>query len=328
MANEKVVNVEQQSFGDPELTTSQRLFGLDFDGDQPPAEPPPANEPPAEPPTEPPQEPPAEPATPPAGPPPETQPPPPEPAPQPTAEEFIDLEKLQSRKVKTVIDGEERVVSLADVVRNYQTDQHLGRVGHMIGEQRRQLAEERRQLESMRPSSPTPQRQRDPYDGADESQADPRIEKMMRENESLRHQVSQMMTALQPTMFETARSRVDNELKSQGFTDFLDYIPKIDAHVAGVKDENLFRYYNTPEGAKALYFQMKARDLTKAPTPPKDNNNFERPKPPIVKIDGGTPTPQGKVDDTDAKIRSAMDHAKKNPRDPNAWNKVLELKGY
>jgi hypothetical protein len=136
------------------------------------------------------------------------------------------------------------------------------------------------------------------------------------------------MPAIAPVMYQTARQKVADELREEGFTDFLEYVPKMSEAIAGIEDDNLVRYYDTPEGAKALYYKLKLQEQARqaaTPQPPKQ----EKPEPvkaPVVKIDAGASTSGGIVDDADAKYAEAFRRWKETG-DPNAWRQVLRYKG-
>lgn len=251
----------------------------------------------------------------------------PEPKPESTAPEtveevdFDDLLKKMNLdptkvKVKTKVDGVESVVPYAELKKSYQLEQHLTKRGQKIGE-------ERRQLEALRDSlARTP----NPQPSVAES-SDPTVR-------ALQERLARFeayIPALEPVVYQNARQQLANELKAQGFPDFMDYVDKIDARVAAEADDNKWRYYNTPEGAKALFFQLKLEDQAKNVNVPAAKpivTPVPQPtKPPIVRIDGGGQATSSVNDDTNAKIDEAMAKWRANPRDKVALQRLLQLKG-
>lgn len=265
-------------------------------------------------------------------------------APEPAVEpdQVADLDELLTKlkidpakvKIRTKVLGEESEISLAELKKGYQTDQALTTRGQKIGEERKKLEELRQQLlyqarfgpdatgrgaPAPAPGFPDPE-----TDGAVSN--DPEVKRLRQEVQNLQS----MIPALQPVIHQSARQKVADELKEVGFDDFLAYIPKIDARVAQVESENLWRYYNTPEGAKSLYFQIKAEELkerTLAPQPPvpAPRTPIERPKPPIIKINGGSGPGAGVVDDWQAKYQEAWNRWKQSGKKEDL-DVVLQMK--
>jgi hypothetical protein len=252
---------------------------------------------------------------------------------EPTVEktqEEVDLEefakKYGDKKKKFDVDGKVLEVPLSEVFTAYETRQKLAERGREVGSLRKQMAEERKMLEQLRQSIAA--------QGPDSQENALRDDPAPRGAEAELMQLKQQFAALQenlaPITHQTARQRLDEELKADGFQDFNDYLPRMDAYVAGVQDEAKFHYFNTPEGARALYLDMKLKDTLKAksqpaPEPPKQETPEKRP--PIVKIDGGAPSPTGIVDDRAAKYREAFMAWQANPGDRNLLSAVLRLKG-
>lgn len=249
--------------------------------------------------------------------------------PEPETQEEIDLEDFLRKnnldpnkvRIKTKVDGIESAATLAEMRKNYQLEQHLTRRGQKIGEERRQLEALR---ESLAKSIPVNNQNVNPQ--VQES-SDPVIRSLQAELQQLKS----VMPALEPVIYQNARQQLANELKAQGFPDFMDFVDKIDARVAAEADDNKWRYYNTPDGAKQLYFQMKLEEQAK-------NKNVQAAKPivtpvpqpskpPIVRIDGGG-QPSGPLnDDYQVKMDALMTKWKQNPRDKATLNQILKMKG-
>lgn len=190
-------------------------------------------------------------------------------------EEFFKTNSSAKKRVK--IDGVEEEVTLEELLRNYQTGKHLGKVGQKIGEERRRIREEIQRLEALK----KPNDQVDTYDDND-----PKVKNL----ESQIMSMTEYLRRLEPMVYENNQKILANQLKEEGFDDFLTYIPKIQTYIAGLEDEKLIAYYDTPEGAKSLYFRMKAQEAVSAPKQRK-----EEPKP-IIKIDAGSSTPAPRED--------------------------------
>jgi hypothetical protein len=228
------------------------------------------------------------------------------------------LRKYADKKVKIKVDGQEGEASIGDLLKNYQTMQHLSRLGNQIGTERRTLAEEKRQLEELKASFV--KRNEDIIPQQPESN----------EIAALKAQINQLQMGLAPVVHQSARQRVSDELKAEGHDDFLEYIPKMDVYVATVSDPQKFDYYNTPEGAKHLFLKMKWEDerakRAQVSQPATIEPRSEE-KPPVVKIESGNQPSGGVVDDYKAKYAAAFKFAQENPNNREAWNDLLRIKG-
>lgn len=347
-ANYKAVEVMRQTDGEEEMSTSQKLFGdlyEETEKDKPPkvSEPiqqSPLDETPVEEPKkeevkqEEPKAPVEEPE--------KTEQTPP----LQQEDEFLDLDKLASKKVKAKIDGKEESVTLKDLRDQYQIRKHLDWAADKVGEERRKLAEERRQLQELRqrmnPSEPVQPVQPGGIDpnGAynvprgtqpEEQQA------LYAKVNFLEQRLNEVMEGTRPVLYESNRQRVSNELKSMGFNDFFDYIPKMESFLVNLQDPQMMTYYDTPIGAKALYFQLKAQELnesrikTPAATVPVAPAAIQPApvanRPPITKLEGGSQPSSGTNDDSALQYRQSFRKATSLGDDKEAWNEVLRKKG-
>jgi hypothetical protein len=251
---------------------------------------------------------------------------------KPLEDDFIDWEKMANKKIRQKVDGKE-VVTTVEELRKYsdqdQIKKHLADAADRVGQERRKLAEERQQWNQLRNQAPqgTPTEVRVPQEqnvNLQNLQNDPVFQRI----QFLEQQVQQLAQGIQPSIYESNRQRVANELKALGFTDFNDYLPKMESVVIGLKDPNLVNFYDTPEGSKALYFQLKAHDLQKAP--PKQQiipRGTSNPTPPAAQIDGGSQSSGSFNDDSGHNYRSAFKRATSLGDDREAWNEVLRQKG-
>ena len=131
----------------------------------------------------------------------------PKPEPEPQSVEALSIEEFFSKnsdsKKKLKIDGEEIEMPLSEIVKNVQLSKHLGNIGREIGEQRRALQEEARKLAELKqPARPNEEPEQTPENS---------------EVKALRQQMEMMQAMLAPTMYQTARQRLDVELKAEGF---------------------------------------------------------------------------------------------------------------
>lgn len=271
-----------------------------------------------------------------------TTPPPaaPAPAPAPAASDDTFLEDLLAKsnvpmdkvKVRLKVDGVEQVMSYEEAKMRVQLKEHLNLAGQKLGEDRRAIAEERKKLQEQQrtvpnlgvPPAPTP------GEPTPEDLANPLVRALYDEVITLKGQ----MQGLNPVVFDVNRQRVANELKAHGFNDFLEYIPKMEAHIATLKDPRYVEYYDTEVGSKALYHELKSRDLmeqmakaNRPPAPPPVPPVAPPVNAPIITIDGGqNPSQTIVVDNYDAQYQDVLERWKQS-RDPRLFRQLLKMRG-
>lgn len=252
-------------------------------------------------------------------------------------DDFLDWDKMAGKKIRQKIDGKEVIVTAEELKKYSDQDQikkHLAEAADKVGEERRKLAEERRQIQELRNR---PVQEQPNQSNGNVQQQDPQdfSNPVFQRIQFLEEQVRQLAQGTQPVIFQSNRQRVANELNTQGFNDFMDYLPKMESHLMSVKDPGLVSFYDTPEGAKSLYFQLKAQDMQKAQTAPVRNvpqgtiqqtQVSRNPQPPAMQIDGGGQSSGSNVDDSGHLLRTAFRKATASG-DRDAWNEVLRQKG-
>lgn len=62
-----------------------------------------------------------------------------------TTDEVWSLDEHEDFKVKVKVDGKEKTISMGDLVKNYQTDQHLSEKGRELGDARKALEADRKE---------------------------------------------------------------------------------------------------------------------------------------------------------------------------------------
>lgn len=245
---------------------------------------------------------------------------------EPTAEEF-DLEDILAKqgipldkvKSKIKVDGKEEVVSFSELKKRVQLKEHLDQAGQELGRQRQELKQLRKGVEQERPQISQVPAQADLGQNDAPSQSDPYTQQLERRLQQMEAQTA----ALSPVIYDVNRQEVAKELKAEGYDDFLDYLPKMEAYLATVKDPARLDYYDQKDGAKELFRQLKLKDLTEQmrekQNAPATKPTLERPRPPIQKIDGGSqPSTLGTVDDWTAKDTELR----------NKWVKTKDLRDY
>lgn len=244
-----------------------------------------------------------------------------------TEEEVISLDVLKGKKVKVKIDGEERIVNAEDVWKGYQTDQHLTKKGQTLGEERRKLLDERRQLEELK-SSLLAKQQEVKKPVPEEVEAwkdtiDPFISPVNQRVEQLEQVLSQMREVVRPVQYENNLKQLDSTFKKDGFDDFRDYVPRIEEAIYKMP-EGQQRSYDSWEGYRALYMEMKLKDMkSQTSVSARPVSSDERPIPPVA-VESGS-SAKSPVD-VDAQYNKAFERATKSGRTED-WMEVVALKG-
>lgn len=246
---------------------------------------------------------------------------------QPESPKVIDLDQYGDHVVVQSINGIKREIKLRDLNRMDQTDAAITQKAQRVAEERRQLEAIRQELQ--RQLQNEPQRRSEPQQPISNRQVSQQEADRI---QMLEREIQHLQQSLSPVVYQANRQSLANELKNIGFDDFLDYIPQIEQTVASVEDDKLFNYYNTPEGAKALYFQLKAKELkesaTKKPEAPRPPVIAQKPRPPVVRVGGGDQASAGLTDDWKTKYNAALKFAQANPNNKEAWNELLRMKGF
>jgi hypothetical protein len=266
--------------------------------------------------------------------------PPKEPEKSIEGEDMLDVDTFGDRKVRAKIDGREETPTFKEVLGQYQLKKHLTEAADRVGEERRRLAEERRQLQELRQQQQQQTRDvpRETWNAPQPvvNQIPQEFNPLMERIQSLEQQLRQVVEGTRPAMYESNRQRVANELRMQGFPDFLDYLPKMESHILGLRDPQEVQFYDTPTGAKSLYFQLKAQDLNQpqairqaAPPPPVVQRQMPKveQKVPETRIDSASGPSSGLNDDPNQMYRTAFRRASTLGDDKEAWNDVLRQKG-
>jgi hypothetical protein len=203
----------------------------------------------------------------------------------------IPLDKLKSR-IK--VDEKEEVVSFDEFKKRVQLKSHFDNVAQDIGRQRRELAEERKRMQNSEPVKID----RNPRTEVPTDNPDNFIGQLLNRINALEARAEQ----LNPVVFETNRNKVANELKAEGFSDFLDYLPAIEEHISKISDPAMQEHYDTIEGAKELFFRLKAREGIANKSVPAKQPVPEvkvRPELPVIKMDSGQQPSSLSSDDID-----------------------------
>ena len=241
----------------------------------------------------------------------------------PEVEDFLDTEQIGNKKVRVKVDGVEMDVTFKDLMRGYQTEQHLTKKGQKLGEKERSLKEIEQSLVTRvsTPQTIIPSGEPDPIAEV----VNPYVTPLKQEIADLKKTVTELKGATQPLEYQQNLKRVDNYLKGKGYEDFMQYVPEIEQIILGLPVEEQVEYDN-PLSFMNLYKDFKIRDLKKQPKDAKPLPD-ERPKPKVseIKVESST----GSIVTTDEKAvkdKSLFDKAVESGKTED-WIRVLNHRG-
>ena len=218
------------------------------------------------------------------------------PTPKPIEPEYLDIQGFGDKKVKVKVDGVETEIPFKDVVKGYQTEQYLTRKGQM-------LAEEKKKLQEVAP--PT---------HSDDEYIDPlmveKVRSLEKQIESANEVNKAILSDIMPIRYEPNLSVIDTEMKAEGLTDFKEKVPEIEKIILAMPADKVATY-DTIDGFKFLYKNLKLQEFTKKPQVSTTANPDVRPKPKVVPIESSS-SPSGGVASTSAERDNAMALAKKS----------------
>lgn len=236
--------------------------------------------------------------------------------------EYIDLSTLADKKVKVKIGGVEKDITLRDLQKGYQTDQYLTQKGQTIAEQYRQLQAQAKPEQSKAAHVP---QATIPDDDFTREYIKPFADKQETAISALQQEIERLKSVTQPIEYQNNLSKVDHDMKSAGYDDFMQYVPKITETILNMPVEQQVAY-DTDWGFKSIYKDIKLVELKEALSKSKTEAKLpdQRPKPRVVTVESGGGTPTGN-DDTLSLYKSAFQKAQQSGRTAD-WAEVARLK--
>jgi hypothetical protein len=232
--------------------------------------------------------------------------------------EYLNPEDFENKSFKLNVGGEEVTVNVKDAIRRLQTDTYLTQQGQ-------KLAEERRQLDALKNSVVDKSAETKPTDDLDydyEETPTPKVSALEKQVAQMSETLGNIQQNMAPSVYEQNIRAIDAHLKTEGFDDFMEFKPEIEAHFLTFSVEDQARVgeldmVNEYKNRKI----KKMRDIaTNKSTEPVEN----RQAPAVVNILGGSGTPSSSDTDVDsAKYRKAFEKA----QETGNWSEVFHIKG-
>jgi hypothetical protein len=231
------------------------------------------------------------------------------------------------RMVKTVIDGVEKEIPYSEVLKGYQTSNHLYSESLKLGEERKSLETLKAEIidAAKQPGAPEPTVEDIDPEGV---YVDPAVIALRDQVKTLTELVTSQGKNIADTSKVTAPIAYQNSLKSldanliaQGHTDFMDYVPRIEEAIALLPEESRKQAYSE-DFFSHEFAMMKLKDMA---NPVKEViapvNADARPDPKVVPIESANSS-GSQVDDSEA----AYNKAKELAKETGDWSKVFKMK--
>src|SRR3990170_419871 len=133
------------------------------------------------------------------------------------------------------------------------------------------------------------------------------IERLSKELKTVKEYNEATISELAPIRYERNLSAIDAEMKTEGLIDFREKIPEIEKIILAMPPEQSTAY-DTAEGFKSVYKNLKLQELIKKPQASTTVNPDVRPKPKIVPIESSS-SPSGGAVNGNAERKKALTHA-------------------
>lgn len=243
--------------------------------------------------------------------------------------EYLTLEAFADKKVKVKIDGEEKEITYRDLIKGYQTDQYLTRKGQRVAEEYRQLQTAKavpKEIPSKNLSTATQPEEDEFY----REYIKPHVVRQSAEMEALRSELKTELVRLQgvtgPIQYQNNVKKVAADMKTDGYDDFLKYVPEIENRILNMPVEQQATF-DTDWGYKSIYKDMKLAEFRAAMSKPASKPIVTvpvegRPVPKLVTIEGGGGG-SAAIDDSASQYEATF----KNAKLTGDFTEVLRLKG-
>lgn len=237
-------------------------------------------------------------------------------------DEYLQIEALAKKKVKLKVGGQDSELTISDLIRKVQTDQYLTQKGQKLAEEYRQL--QALKAEREQPKAQAPQATL-PDDDFTREYIKPFAEQQNGTIEALKAELEGLKTIVAPVQYQNNLTKLDAEMKAQGYDDFLKYENEIKNRIYEMPVEQQVAF-DTPAGFVSLYKDIKLAEYREALSKSKTETKLpdQRPKPKLVSVESGGGTPTGN-DDTLSLYKAAFQKAQQSGRTQD-WQEVVRLK--
>lgn len=239
-------------------------------------------------------------------------------------DEYLSLEDFGNKKVKSKIGGEEKTVTLKELLKGYQTDQYLSVKGQKLAEEYKRL-QAVKELSQQSKASPDTAMEVPEDDEIYREYVAPVVARQNKEVETLRTEIENLQKITGPLQYQNNLSAVDKDLRGQGYTDFMEHVPEIEKMIFNMPIEQQVAF-DTSWGFTSLYKDIKLAEMQQTINSSKKESNFpdKRPAPKVVNVEGGTNASTNN-DDAISRYQAAWEKATQSGSTAD-WAEVAKLK--
>lgn len=266
--------------------------------------------------------------------------------PQQDATQYLSLEDLKGKLVKTKVDGVEMGIPAETLIKNHQLESHLQARIREVNEREKRLNKIQEDL--LQRNAP-PAQPGEPGPSSDSgAETNPEVKALRDEINVLKQQLVGVNEIARKARYQEGIAKLAEQAKTDfGRTDFMDFVPKIEAEIrsqlvdpANPTKEEVARFDNATYYLYA-YSRMIAKNQGTPPVPPPPPQGVRnppsptpapetrRPANPNVDIEpaGGSPprATLDKISDWQRRYQAAHTKAVKTGRDED-WKEVLRIK--
>lgn len=257
--------------------------------------------------------------------------------------DYLNLEEMSGKKVKTKIDGIDGEVSLEELVKGYQTNKHLSQRGQELGAQRLAITEQQKRIDETlakveggtipQAQIPTAPLGFDPEMLDDTSKA--AFAMQANQIQALTDTVNTFATSMQGVQVDQQLKQIDSVLKAENpeFHDFMAKIPEIENAILSMAPE-MQAEYGTSVGYMNIYKSLKFQEVQGG-----KSGVDERATVTLTPIESGSGLATGADTSNNAEYQKQFGNlkdaaARQDIRDWNGGNpleeaaKLLTMKGY
>lgn len=242
-------------------------------------------------------------------------------------DDVLVTDAFKDKKVVVKIDGKEETVTVADLLKGYQTDQFLTRKGQKVAAEKQELEEMKRIIEHLasiqsiqQPQAAVAQADEDDFT---KEYISPHLKPLTDEVSTLKNTINELRSIAAPMVYQNNLKSVGEYIKENyGFDDFIDCVPDIEKAflTQGKSPQEMtgMDFTNT-------YLALKAKVATQQSVIPKALPTETRPKPRVVAVEGGSGSSSG-ITETNTEYIEAMARARQSG-DMQDWARVIGLIG-
>lgn len=189
--------------------------------------------------------------------------------------DFLNLDEIGDRKLKTKIDGKEGEITVKEALKGYQTDKSLSQKGQELGAQRQALTAQQTQIEEglaqikafqgqpQAPMASVPEYNPENLDDDTKAVFASLTSQIQAQNDT----ITNLANSMQGVQLEQQYKQIDSMLRAEDpiFNDFMSKIGEVESAIMNMSPEMQVQY-GTPVGYKDVYKSIKIKEIQASPS--------------------------------------------------------------